>query len=288
MPKPKPAEEQVINLRWAAAPLLAWAFVAFLPGLLVLVLMSVGRYTFGVATPENGWQILGRDPVVLAAIRATVALAGLGALVTAIAALPVAATLRFGVGPKWRPLLVAVLLLPSLSSLVVRAFSLQLWLGRQGVVSSLADLLGFPPTSLLNTPWATGIGWLTVQLPLVGVIQWLALARLGDDEVRAAVNLGAGPVSLAASFVLPKVFPGLVGGFVLSFVLSFSDLVMPSVLGGGSVYVASMALADMIKVNAIASAAALALVLGAVGLGAYGSLAILAATLAGARDRVRS
>jgi ABC-type spermidine/putrescine transport system permease subunit II len=78
-----------------------------------------------------------------------------------------------------------------------------------------------------------------------------------------------------------------VGGLVLSFVLSFSDLVMPSVLGGGSVYVASMALADMIKVNAIASAAALALLLGGVGLGAYGSLAILAASIAGPRGRVR-
>ena len=85
---------------------------------------------------------------------------------------------------------------------------------------------------MLNTPFGTMVGYMTLTLPLVVILQTLSLANVDRSLIEAAQNLGAGRFSTIFRVIVPSAKVGIIIGAVFCFILSFGDFVAPYYLGG--------------------------------------------------------
>ena len=85
-----------------------------------------------------------------------------------------------------------LLITPFFTSYVVRAYSWQLILAEDGIINRALAEIGIGPLNLLGTPFATGIGYLTLFFPLTTLLILFSLVNVDRDLVEAANNLGAG------------------------------------------------------------------------------------------------
>jgi spermidine/putrescine transport system permease protein len=160
---------------------------------------------------------------------------GMAALSTAIAsalAFPAAYMLAFRATPGQRRLAIALLIIPFFTSYLVRTFSWYVILAETGVVNAIIGTVGLGPYTMLNTEIGTVVGWLTLTLPLVVILQTLALASVERPLIEAAHNLGCPPFRTLLKVILPAAKTGLIVAALICFILSFGDFVSPYYLGG--------------------------------------------------------
>jgi putative spermidine/putrescine transport system permease protein len=72
----------------------------------------------------------------------------------------------------------------------------------------------------------------TLATPFVVLIVSAALANFNTNLMRAALSLGAHPVTAFRRVMLPLILPGVIGGAVLAFVVSFDDVIVALLLSG--------------------------------------------------------
>ena len=85
---------------------------------------------------------------------------------------------------------------------------------------------------MLNTKFGTLIGYMTLTLPLVVVLQTFALSNIDRNLVQAAHNLGCSPWRTVHTVIVPLAKTGLIVAALFCFILSFGDFVSPYYLGG--------------------------------------------------------
>ena len=72
----------------------------------------------------------------------------------------------------------------------------------------------------------------TLATPFVMLSVSAALANFNTNLMRAALNLGAHPVTAFRKVMMPLIMPGILGGAVLAFVVSFDDVIVALLLSG--------------------------------------------------------
>ncbi|MCI0753744.1 ABC transporter permease [Teichococcus vastitatis] len=175
--------------------------------------------------------------------------------------------------PRWRGLMLLVVVGPLLVSVVVRTFGWMVLLGTNGLINQGLDWIGVPgtPFRLMYTELAIILGLVHVMVPLVVLAVWASLGRLDPALARAAESLGAGRVAVFRRVVLPNIMPGILAGALMVFCLSASAFATPQMLGGRRLKVAaSMTYTEFLNTLNWPLGAAVAVLL---------LLAILAATL---------
>jgi spermidine/putrescine transport system permease protein len=85
------------------------------------------------------------------------------------------------------------------------------------------------------------------MLPFLVLPAYNAMKAIDRDYVRAASNMGAGPVKAFWTVFLPLSLPGVFAGSLIVFVLCLGFYVTPAVLGGGRVIMVSMKIASNIE-----------------------------------------
>jgi ABC-type spermidine/putrescine transport system permease subunit I len=140
------------------------------------------------------------------------------------------------VGPKLHMLMLAVVLLPFWTSLLVRSFA---WVGLlqdAGMVNALLQGLGLThaPIEFIRTPAGVLIGMVHVMLPYMVLPLMTTMSQIDPALLRAAQSFGAGPWQRFVRIFLPLSLPGIVSGSILVFVLSLGFYITPSLLGGTS------------------------------------------------------
>ncbi|HEY3064180.1 MAG TPA: ABC transporter permease [Methylomirabilota bacterium] len=160
------------------------------------------------------------------------------AMVTAFALLlgyPLAYVLAT-VRPRVARVLVVIVVLPFLTSIIVRTYAWMVLLGRNGVVNQYAIALGLTdaPLRLLYNPAGVVVGMTYVLLPFM--VLTLASVMRGIDPalVRAAHSLGASRWQAFRRVFLPLSTPGIAGGSLLVFILSLGFFITPALMGGPS------------------------------------------------------
>ena len=124
------------------------------------------------------------------------------------------------------------LIIPFFTSYLVRTFSWYVILAESGVVNAMLSYIGLGPYTMLNTPFGTMVGYMTLTLPLVIILQTLSLSQIDKNLVEAAHNLGCGRLRTVFTVVIPLAKVGLIIGAVFCFILTFGDFVSPYYLGG--------------------------------------------------------
>lgn len=134
------------------------------------------------------------------------------------------------------------IILPFWTSLLVRTYAWMVLLQKQGLVNSALLKLGVidEPIALLHNYAGTVIGMSHIMLPFLVLPLYGAMKAIDRDLIRAAANLGAGPIVRFWTVSFPLSLPGLGAGALIVFVLSLGFYVTPALLGGGKVTMVAM------------------------------------------------
>lgn len=134
------------------------------------------------------------------------------------------------------------IILPFWTSLLVRTYAWMVLLQKQGLVNSALLKLGMidEPIALLHNYAGTVIGMSHIMLPFLVLPLYGAMKAIDRDLIRAAANLGAGPIVRFWTVSFPLSLPGLGAGALIVFVLSLGFYVTPALLGGGKVTMVAM------------------------------------------------
>jgi spermidine/putrescine transport system permease protein len=249
------------------APATAWLMV-----FLVLPFLAILVFSVGERAPEGGYQAaftmaqyanLGARST---AFWNTIVLAPAGALACLLIAYPVAYYLALKVSPRQRLVLLALVVIPFWTSLLMRTYAWMYILGSRGV-PALLDLVGIADIRLLNTPGSVLLGIVYGYLPLMILPIYVSLERLDRRLLEASADLGATPLSTFLGVTLRLSLPGVMTGFSLVMILLLGEYLIPTLLGGGKVFFIGNALVDLFLQSRnwpFGSAIAVALVLGSV------------------------
>jgi putative spermidine/putrescine transport system permease protein len=132
-------------------------------------------------------------------------------------------------------LLMLAILMPLLTSVVVRTFAWVVILGRQGIVNSVLADFGWidAPLKLLYTRGGLIVTLANVQLPLMVLPLITALQKLDPNLEDASSALGASALRTFVKITLPLTLPGIVAGCLLTFAASITAFISQSLIGGG-------------------------------------------------------
>jgi putative spermidine/putrescine transport system permease protein len=160
--------------------------------------------------------------------------------------------------------LMLVIVLPLLTSAVVRTFAWVVILGRQGIVNTALTALGLvdTPVRLLYTPWAVVVALAQIQLPLMVLPVITALGNIDPNLRHASHALGAGRWRTFVEVTLPLSAPGLLAGCLLVYAGSVSAFVTQTLVGGGQLMLMPQYMYQQaIQANNYPFAAAVAMIL---------------------------
>lgn len=216
-------------------PLLVWQGAFFVVPLLCMAAMSfwlVRNYRMEPAFVFDNWaRMLGRGAF-WDAYWLTLWRASLAAVIASLVAFPAALFLSFRLAEGGRRFALLCLIVPFFTSFLVRAYAWQVILAESGPVNAALGAVGLGPFTLLNSGFGAMVGYLTLVLPLVVIFQTWSLAAIDRSLIEAAQNLGAGPLRVLWSVIIPAAKTGLVLGAVFAFIMTFGDFVSPFYLGG--------------------------------------------------------
>jgi ABC-type spermidine/putrescine transport system permease subunit I len=103
---------------------------------------------------------------------------------------------------------------------------------------------------MVNNLFGTLVGYLTLVLPLVVLLQLFSLAYVDRNLIEAAHNLGCSALRTVFQVIIPAARVGLVLAATFAFILSFGDYVSPSLLGGSKPPTLSILIVDVVKSGA--------------------------------------
>jgi len=235
--------------RWAnrllLLPATGWLLVMLVLPLLVVVIFSFGeRGAAGGYVPALTLAQYANLPARFTAFKNTLILAPIGTLAALLVAYPLAYFLALRVNPKWKIILLVMVIVPFWTSILIRTYAWIFILGGQGI-PKLLGFIGIEGVRLINTPVAVLIGIIYGYLPLMVFPIFVSLEKLDKRLLDASGDLGASPLRTFRNVTLPLSLPGVATGCMLVFILLMGEFLIPALLGGGKVFFVGNALVDL-------------------------------------------
>src|SRR3981081_3783348 len=219
---------------WQLALSLLIAFLAFFVGpLLILVVVSAFGDEKITLVNFAMWTKFLNDPFYWKVHGNKFKLCFLTVAATLLVGYPLA-LVYLAARPGVQRLLLFIVILPLLTSVVVRTFAWIVILGREGVVNSVAMALGLAPAPLrlLQTELGLIIALTQIEMPLM-LLPLLSVMNRIDPNLRdASEALGASKWRTLVPATLWRSLPGLVAGCVLVFASSTTAFISQSIIGG--------------------------------------------------------
>jgi spermidine/putrescine transport system permease protein len=227
------------------APAGTWFLVMLIIPLSVVFIFSFGeRAPAGGVVPAFTFEQYANLPARWAAFKNTMTLAPIGTLSALLIAYPLAYFLAVKVDPKWRTILLVLVIVPFWTSILIRSYAWIFLLGGRGI-PALLGWMGMEGVRLINTPFAVLVGIIYGYLPLMVFPIFVSLDKLDKRLLEASSDLGARPWRTFLKITLPLSIPGIATGCMLVFILLMGEYLIPALLGGGKVFFVGNALVDL-------------------------------------------
>jgi len=216
-----------------ALPLAALFVAFFVAPLLVLFALSLHTDVAMRTWTVSNYVKFFTDPFNYSILVDTLLLGLKATLVCLIFGYPVA-WLCARASARWQSVLLFLVILPILTSVVVRTFAWIVILGRQGVLNQIAMWLGLvnEPLRLLYTELGVVIVLAQVQMPLMVLPILTVLSKMDPNLADASRVLGAGEWRTFLKVTLPLSLPGIIAGCILTYSASITAFVTQSLIGG--------------------------------------------------------
>ena len=130
--------------------------------------------------------------------------------------------------------LLFMIILPIMTSVVVRTFAWIVILGRQGVLNQIVLGLGLSdePLRLLFSEWGVILVLAQVQMPLMVLPILTIISRIDPNLLDASRALGSGEWRTLRRVTLPLALPGIIAGCILTYAACVTAFVTQSLIGG--------------------------------------------------------
>lgn len=203
----------------------------------ILQVLAYSIFTGGVPGVENfstaPWRRLFEDSYHLMVAERTIRLGLVVTAVTLLLGYPLGLVIE-AVSPRVRALLLLVLILPLMTSVVVRTFGWLVILGRGGPIVRTLREWGWVPGNFQISYTETGIVIAMVQVLLPYMVLTLigVLGQMDRRLVEAARTMGADWFTTLRTVVWPLSLPGVIAGSVLVFAITVSSFITPVLIGG--------------------------------------------------------
>ena len=214
-----------------ATPYFFWA-VAFIiiPILMVFYygfIDSAGHFTMqnilAIASPEHS-----------KALFLSIRLSLVSTLICLLLAYPLAMILA-NKSVNQNQFIVLIFILPMWMNFLLRTLAWQTLLEKTGVINSVLRFLSLPTLDIINTDAAIILGMVYNFLPFMVLPIFNSLARMDQDLINAARDLGANNVKTFCRIIFPLSLPGVISGITMVFVPALTTFVISSLLGGSKI-----------------------------------------------------
>ena len=232
-----------------ALPVL-WLGLAYLGSLFVMLISSfwsVDSFTGSVNhnfSIGNFQQLFG-DPVYRTIAIRSILVALSATLFDAILAIPIAFYVAKVIKPRFRNIVIALVLVPLWASYLVKTYAWRSMFSNGGVLDWILKPFGLhtPGFGIIATTFTLAYLWLPYMiLPI-----YAGLERLPNSLLEASSDLGATAGKTFKSIVLPIVYPAIIAGSIFTFSLSLGDYIVVKIVGGTTQLVANV-IADNVGV----------------------------------------
>ena len=141
------------------------------------------------------------------------------------------------INPKYRALLLFLVVLPFWTNSLIRIYGMKVFLGVKGVMNTMLMDMGLldEPIRILNTEVAVIIGLVYLLLPFMILPLYSAIEKLDGRLLEAARDLGANPLQRFFKVILPLTMPGIVAGCLLVLLPAMGMFYVADLLGGAKV-----------------------------------------------------
>ncbi len=169
------------------------------------------------------------DPLYVDALISSLRLALIAVLVLLAICYPLA--LAMARAPqRWKPALLALLILPFWTSFLIRVYA---WIGilrNEGYLNAALRGLGVidEPITFLNTDFAIVLGIVYAYLPFMALPIFAAVDKLDRSLLEAAQDLGCPPWLVFWKVTLPLTLPAAAAGCLLVFVPAVGEIIIPT------------------------------------------------------------
>jgi len=214
------------NFAWLMAPLaVLYGIFALLPLGLIL--------RFSVANGFENFRNVLDSPLLLRVATNTIVISLATTAIALALAIPVAGAL-WRSGPKLRSLIMAFVLLPFWTAVLIKNFAWAVLLQDNGVVNGLLQAAGVGPFTLLHNRLAVLIGMVHFVLPYAVFPIYTAMREIDRRLENAARSMGAGTAEVICHVILPLIMPGIAAAAMLVFIVSIGFFITPVILGSPS------------------------------------------------------
>ena len=140
--------------------------------------------------------------------------------------------------PRRAGLLLALVLVPFWTSLLVRTTSWIVLLQSQGVINDLLVAIGLVGddgrVALIYNMTGTVVAMTHVLLPFMVLPLYSVMRTIPPQQMSAAASLGASPALAFRRVYVPQTLPGIGAGSLLVFILAIGYYITPALVGGQS------------------------------------------------------
>lgn len=133
-----------------------------------------------------------------------------------------------------KAILIGLIILPYLTSVIVRTYAWAAILALEGPVNVILRGLGVVEEPLLlgHSDFGTVVGMVHIQLPIAVLTLWSAMEKIDRQQLIVAATLGAQRAEAFFTVYLPQSLAGISSAATLVYILSLGAYVIPQTLGG--------------------------------------------------------
>jgi putative spermidine/putrescine transport system permease protein len=225
-----------------AAPLGLTYLLFFAAPLLILLTMSFSVDDNLTGFTLASWIKFWGDPFYRGVVWDTLRLGLLAVAATTLLAYPMA-LLYVASAPRMRRILLFIILLPLLTSVVIRTFAWIAILAREGVINQTLLALGLTatPLNLLQTELGLIIALTQIEMPLMLLPLITVMNQINPSLADASRALGGSKWRTFRKIILPLSLPGWIAGATLVFASATTAFISQQVIGGARlVYLPSL------------------------------------------------
>lgn len=244
--------------------LTACPYGVWMAGFIIIPLLMVMYY--GLTSKESGQFTLENIKLIATAeyrraLWLSIRLSILTTFICLVIAYPLAMILR-NMRFKSNSFMVMIFILPMWMNSLLRTIAWQNILERKGVLNTLLELMHLPALNIINTPSAIVLGMVYDFLPFMILPLYNTLAKIDENVINAARDLGANNFYTFARIIFPLSIPGVISGITMVFVPSLTTFVISDILGGNKILLIGNIIEQQFrKVNNWNAGAGLSLVL---------------------------
>jgi spermidine/putrescine transport system permease protein len=135
--------------------------------------------------------------------------------------------------PSKRNTMIFLFVIPMWMNFLLRTYAWLTLLGKNGVINSIIEFLGFKPLNLLYNDGAVLLGMIYNFLPFMVLPIYSVLVKIDNSLIESAEDLGANRFQIFTKIILPLSIPGVITGITMVFMPAVSTFVISRLLGGG-------------------------------------------------------